>query len=1291
MGEVYRATDLRTGETVAIKLLKHSARQVHRARFQREIRALAEIRHPGVVRYVGHGEWTDRRLFLVMEWLEGQDLGVALERSEFGLGDAVELVRRAAHAMIPVHARGIVHRDLKPSNLFLLSGGDGLCVKLIDFGLVKRDDPDLEPTQRGLLLGTPWFIAPEQARGQNVDARADVYSLGAVLFRLVTGRHLFETPHLIAYLGRLVLEEAPRACSIRREVPEALDELLARTLRREPAQRPADSAELEQLLGALPELGNSVPSSRPSIMPAAPAAQQPGLVGLTRRLQDAIGQPTPGAVSPALLERRVVAVVLAELEHRPVAELLTREVRTVAGEQARVEMLQGEQVVVGFGLDRLVGDEAIRAARVALRLVRVFPGTRAAVAAGHAVTGRRGLAGEALERAAKQLARVVEPGIRVDEDIQPLLKGRFVTLDDDAGGVLVCEQEVDAEPRRVLGRATPMVGRSRELALAVSVFDAVARDRIPRAVLLLGPEGIGKSRLRREVMCYLRDKRAHPDALVAHGDPVRAHRGVSSFGLALRARMGIHEGQDAQSQALRMRQFLQQHRSCDPVGLAEFVGELVGVSDTREVSRELQTARATPVLMAARIFHAVEGLLRCDAPSAPQVVVLEDVEHLDETTVALADWLLDCEDLPLMVLAQARSDFDQRFPDLWKRRRVTMVPLAPLCKSASELLVHNCLPNVDSSTLRRIVRRAQGNPLFLEELIRHETKTRGKLPLSVHALIQARLDQRTDSQRQLVRAVSVFGLHFWTGSAEALLERDCGADLEQLQAAEIFVREEPSRFAGQPQWAFQHTLVFETAYASLLPEDRTALHARAAQWLQEAGEQDLGLIARHVDAGGDLARAAALYAKASTQAYSKGQLRAALEFATRGATTAEDQPLRAACLLQRAQILSWMGRYEDQLQAARAASGSCEAGTDAWGEAKRLIGSAQREAGRSHEAEMLLAFTLEQGATVHLSPATRSRLHAEWARTLIDLARPEAARRAADLAVQAATEAGEAGTNAMIRALDARSMTVGISGDYSGAVDAAQAVVQQAESVGEALLATRARINLGFALNRVGCFDLAREALERALRDARALRMRVGEGFATHNLARTLGHTSELDRAVQLQEAARRIGEETGHYRLTLLSTVYEALMRAKRAGRGDLDLALQRIEQARAVAQLQPLAEIETLAVHGAVLQATGAISEALELTHEALQRFAACQVMEDGEEALRLQQVELLIQLGRGGEADDALRDAHGQIVSRFQTLRHPQHRAGYISHLPACQRILFLAALRLALTEPYRQDQT
>jgi serine/threonine protein kinase len=186
MGRVYRARDARTGMTVAVKLLTEP--RGDNLRFAREAEVLKSIDHPGVVRYLAHDE-TGGVPYLAMEWLDGVDLGERLGEATLGVEETLGVARRVADALAAAHRSGVVHRDIKPGNLFLV-GGDLQTIKLLDFGVAYAPD-DVQLTITGTMVGTPAYMSPEQVRGEGVDARADVYGLGAVLFRCLTGQPLF--------------------------------------------------------------------------------------------------------------------------------------------------------------------------------------------------------------------------------------------------------------------------------------------------------------------------------------------------------------------------------------------------------------------------------------------------------------------------------------------------------------------------------------------------------------------------------------------------------------------------------------------------------------------------------------------------------------------------------------------------------------------------------------------------------------------------------------------------------------------------------------------------------------------------------------------------------------------------------------------------------------------------------------------------------------------------------------------------------------------------------------------
>jgi predicted Ser/Thr protein kinase len=252
MGTVYRALDLTTGQPVAVKVLRRSAET---ARFAREARLLEGARHPAVVRYVAEGTTSQGAPYLVMEWLDGEELLTRLARGPLSLEETVSLARRVLGALVELHGRGVLHRDIKPSNL-ILCGGLVEEVKLLDFGIALPPDASLQITHTGTTIGTPGYMAPEQARGErDADARADLFSVGCVLFECLTGRPAFTGAHVIALLAKVLLEEAPRVTALRPEVPEGLADLIERLMAKTPADRPADAATVLATLDALQARG----------------------------------------------------------------------------------------------------------------------------------------------------------------------------------------------------------------------------------------------------------------------------------------------------------------------------------------------------------------------------------------------------------------------------------------------------------------------------------------------------------------------------------------------------------------------------------------------------------------------------------------------------------------------------------------------------------------------------------------------------------------------------------------------------------------------------------------------------------------------------------------------------------------------------------------------------------------------------------------------------------------------------------------------------------------------------
>ena len=230
--KVYRATDLETGSVVALKVLYGEGAEEQTERLEREAELLAQLSHPGIVRLVAHGELEGGTAYLALEWVEGETLGQRLARTGLTMRESVDLVRRTAEILAYAHGLGVVHRDIKPANL-LLRDKDLERVVIIDLGIAKGGGGGQPSsiTQVGAVLGTLGYMAPEQARGVGkVDARTDVFALGALLYKCLTGVPPFDADDPIAILGKLLYHSAPRVRDARANVPRELDDLIARML-----------------------------------------------------------------------------------------------------------------------------------------------------------------------------------------------------------------------------------------------------------------------------------------------------------------------------------------------------------------------------------------------------------------------------------------------------------------------------------------------------------------------------------------------------------------------------------------------------------------------------------------------------------------------------------------------------------------------------------------------------------------------------------------------------------------------------------------------------------------------------------------------------------------------------------------------------------------------------------------------------------------------------------------------------------------------------------------------------
>ena len=876
MGAVFRALDQQTGAHVALKVMHARGRH---DRFEQEALLLAELSHPAIVAYVAHGTRPGGELYLAMEWLEGETLTDRLLREPLSVEGSLAVVRRAAAGLAEAHARGVVHRDVKPSNLFLPSGDPALA-KLLDFGVARLELEGQALTRTGAIVGSAGYMAPEQARGlPDVDERADVFALGCVLFECLTGERAFFGPTVVATLAKVVLQEAPRVLALRPDLPAPLDALVARMLAKDRQERPADMAAVLDELSRLGAIGGAAPAHPPT---------------------DAV----------TLGERRLYSVVLARL---PADDLVTlmKLVEPFGGDAAR---LADGTLLVAITAHDAATDLAAQAASCALALRALHPDAPIAVATGRAETSGSGLVGRQIDRAAELLGRGAAATIPIDEVTAGLLDARFEVSGDGPARVLVGRREGTAGARTLLGRASPFVGREKELALLEATLAECAREPVARAVLVTATAGTGKSRLRLEFAGRVRPETAQ--VLIARADPISAGAPLALLRQLVRQAAGLVEGEPLLAQRARLEAHLAGLE--DPPD-ADFLGELAGVPQQGQPAPELRAARDDPRLMAERTRKAFLDWVAAECALRPLLLVLEDLHWGDAPSVAwLTEALRRLPDRPLLVLALARPEARGQFQPFWTQEIV----LSGLTRRAADRLVRSALGDgLAPALVARIVERADGNAYYLEELIRRVAEgASDEFPETVLAMAQSRLERLEPEARRVLRAASVFGETFWEGGVAALLgaEAEVAGWLRALAGRELLRPREGSRFPQDRAYVFGHGLLREAAYVMLTAQDRAAAHRSAGEWLEGAGEKDARVLADHFERGAAPARAAPWLVLATEAAIAANDFDGTLSLGERGVLCgAAGEPLgriraaQALAFIQRDQPVAALERARE--------------------------------------------------------------------------------------------------------------------------------------------------------------------------------------------------------------------------------------------------------------------------------------------------------------------------------------------------------------------------------------------
>ncbi|CAN92004.1 Protein kinase [Sorangium cellulosum So ce56] len=1250
MGQVFFARDGQSGEPVAVKVLLGSD-LADSARFEHEARALAALQVPGIVRYVAHGATGAGRPYLAMQWLAGETLAQRLERGPLAVSETVVLLARAAATLGAIHRLGVVHRDIKPSNLLLMDGAIER-VTLLDFGIARISGLRGELTQPGAILGTPGYMAPEQARAEErIDARADVFALGCVAFECITGRPAFLANDPLSLLMKVVLEDPPPLRELCASVPAWLEELVAGMLAKEPDRRPADAeAVADWMRGA--EAGALVSSAARSWPPPADQRMTTG-------------------------ERRLLCLVLADdapASSGPEGERAGRHgaLREIAEEHGgRLDRLQERWLLASFSGAAAPTDLAARAGHCALAMAKVIGDAPMAVVLGRSDVGASLHTGELIERAVRRLSSSRERGaageILIDEVVAPFLEPRFQLSEAAAGRVLRGVKRSDRPAAGLPGGSTEFVGRDRELSTLVAELRRCVEERAPAAVLVTGAPGMGKSRLRRELLRRARSAEAPPAIWVGLADPMSAGSAFALLSGALRSGFGIVEGEPLARRCEKVLARVSRHAGLDAPRVAAFLGEIVGAPFPDEDDVQLRAARRNPMLMADQLRAALEAYLRAECAVQPVVLVLEDLHWGDLPTVTLIEAALHrLGGQPLLVLALARPEVHDLFPRLWEGHLRQEIRLTPLARRASERLVRQALGSEASDALvARLVERAEGNAFFLEELIRAAmSDAEAALPETVLVMVQSRIEALHPSARQLLRAASIFGQAFRRRGVEALVGAAAVAvRLDDLEQRELLVRGGSEQRAEGAEYRFRHALVQEAAYQMLTEQDRRTGHALAGDWLERTGDADPMVLAGHFERGAEPLRAAAACLRAAQQSLRGHDLEAAIERAERGIACAPSKETVGALRLVQAEAHVWRGELALAEERGTEAARLVAPGSAPWYMALYHAAMAYQKQSALGPV-MQLSATARDAAIGAEALGARTMCLSACAGTMVfhgEYAPADALLEAVERAFDGvhALDQDALAVYHQVRAFQSAS-----AADPERSLRSFGDVLAAFEQVGDRRNACATRANLAHFHYEIGDFAGAEALLRAALAAAEEMELHELEATIQSNLGLVLARVGKLTEAHEVERAALEATRRMNIPRFIGSTLTYLAEIAILS---GDFEEAERHARDAVEVLAVAPPLRAAAVALLARALLELGRPDEALERAREAQAALDSLGGVEEGEALIRLTYAEALAAAGHRDEAEKAIAAAAEALMARASKFQDPRWRDSFLERVP------------------------
>lgn len=921
MGVVYKARDIKLNRTIALKFLplELTRDQAYRVRFVQEAQAASALDHQNICTIYDIDETSDGKMYIVMSCYEGDTLKKKIAHGSIPIHETINISKQVAQGLVKAHDRSIIHRDIKPANIMVTKDG---VVKILDFGLSKQVDKEI--TRTAAVMGTIAYMPPEQASGENVDHRTDLWSLGAVIYEMLTGRLPFEGEHGPAIIHAIMYKSPIPPTELRSDIPRELEHIVLKCLQKDPKDR----YRLTKLfLSDLVKLEAGLERDTCGVV---------------------VGQMAePKARKEA--ERRQATVMfvdisgITEMHERMDAEevtlIMTRCFRMLGSIAEKyggtIRKITDTSFRVLFGIPAAIEDAPKKAVNTIIEIrnnlnqfsqekkLQIPLEVNAGIDTGMVIVGAIDTAeisdfavmGDAVSLASLLKDLAGKGKVYVGQSIYRYTKEEFeyaplkpITLKGWREPVsafgLLSEKERIYRARVGSDRMiqSVMVGRTGELnRLQLQVLKVINGEG--SIVNVIGEAGIGKSRLIDELLN--KDEMYNIRLLKGRALSIGKNLGFHPIIDIMRNWTNIKENDSMAESFQKLEKGVLNIYPEDVAEVFPFIATLMGMKLTGNYAERIKGIEGEA--LEKLILKSLRELIGKISEQKPLVIIVEDLHWADLTSIGLLESLYRlAEDKRILFINVFRPNYKDtsnriletirsRYKDIYSE-----LILKSLDENQSGDLINNLLKikGLPGHIQGLISKRAEGNPFFIEEVVRSliddgvveikegrfkitEKIDSVVIPKTINEVLMARIDKLDGNTRSLLKVASVIGRNFFykilvevARTIEEIDER-----LNYLLDVQLILER---RRMEELEYLFKHALAQEATYESILLKKRTQLHLQIAKSIESVFSEKIhefyGMLTLHYGKGGDLDKAEEYLIKAGEEALKSSASSEALHY-----------------------------------------------------------------------------------------------------------------------------------------------------------------------------------------------------------------------------------------------------------------------------------------------------------------------------------------------------------------------------------------------------------------------------